>query len=353
MSAHPTSAPGVADQQVTLRLALGGARVSARLARRSALVCATLAGLVVLAGVITLAVGTTTLSVGELVDVLTGGGDRRSQLVVLGWRLPRLAFAVACGVALGLAGAVMQSLTRNPLGSPDVLGLDAGSFTGVLAVTLVAGSGSFVAIAAGSLVGGLVTAAAVYGLAYRGGVQGFRLLIVGIAVAALLASVNSALLLEASEELALAASVWAAGSLSDLGYDQLRPFLVGLVVLLPVVAWLSPSLEQGELGDAAAAALGARPERTRALATLTAVALTSLVTAVAGPIAFVALVAPQLARRLTRSAGVGLVAAATTGALLLVCADFAAARLTLPVGVVTVAVGGAFFLWLLVREYRR
>lgn len=328
-------------------------RFSVRVHRRGVIVALILLAAIVALSVASLAVGTLSLSFDELVAVFLGRGTPQARLTVLGWRMPRLLFALLCGAALALGGAMMQSLTRNPLGSPDVLGFDAGSFTGVLVVTTLVGSGSYALVASGSLIAGVATALVVYLVAYRQGVQGFRLIVVGIAVAAFLSSVNAMLLLSTSTERAMAAAAWAAGSLSGLGYEQLVPFAIVFVLLIPFVAWLSPAQEQSELGDDAAQALGSRPERTRLLASLVAVALTALVTAAAGPITFVALVAPQIARRLTRSPGVGLVAAALMGAVLLSSADFVAQRIALPVGVVTVAVGGGYFLWMLTREYRR
>lgn len=328
-------------------------RASFRVARRTVLVIAGLAVALLAISLVTLAVGTFQLTLGEVLQALVGQGDRAVRMVVFEWRLPRLLFAIGCGVALALGGAIFQSITRNPLGSPDVIGFDAGSYTGALLVMLVAGSGSYLAVAGGAVAGGLATAAVVYVLAYRGGVQGFRLIVVGIGVSAMLYSVNSYLLLSVDTQRALLAAQWNAGSLNALGYTQLLPFAVALVLLLPVVALVAPSLAQNELGDDAARALGSNAERTRLVASVVAVALTALVTAAAGPIAFIALVAPQVSKRLTRSPGLGLVASALTGAVLLAASDFVAQRIALPVGLVTVSVGGCYLIWLLIREYRR
>ena len=327
--------------------------VSFRVERRTLVIIAGLVAALVAISLATLAVGTYQLSLGEVLQALTGQSEKTVRMVVFEWRLPRLLFAIGCGIALALGGAIFQSITRNPLGSPDVIGFDVGSYTGALIVMLVLGSGSYLAVAAGSVLGGLVTAAAVYLLAYRGGVQGFRLIIVGIGVSAMLYSLNSYLILSVDTQRALLAAEWGAGSLNALGYTQLLPFTVVLVLLLPVVALVAPGLSQGELGDDAARALGSNAERTRLAASVVAVALTALVTAAAGPIAFIALVAPQVARRLTRAPGLGLAASALTGAVLLAASDFVAQRVALPVGLVTVSVGGCYLIWLLIREYRR
>lgn len=327
--------------------------VSFRVSRRTVLVVVGLLIALAAISLVTLAVGTFQLTLGEVLQALVGQGDKAARMVVFEWRLPRLLFAIGCGIALALGGAIFQSITRNPLGSPDVIGFDAGAYTGALLVMLVAGSGSYLAVAGGAVAGGLATAAVVYVLAYRGGVQGFRLIVVGIGVSAMLYSVNSYLILSVDTQRALLAAQWNAGSLNALGYTQLLPFAVALVLLLPVVAMVAPSLAQNELGDDAARALGSNAERTRLVASVVAVALTALVTAAAGPIAFIALVAPQVSKRLTRSPGLGLTASALTGAVLLAASDFVAQRIALPVGLVTVSVGGCYLIWLLIREYRR
>lgn len=329
---------------------------SGQIGVRAVVVVLVLAALTVAGILLALATGTVHLSLTEVLRGLAGTADDGTVLVVRQWRLPRAALAALFGLALGMSGAIFQSLTRNPLGSPDIIGFSSGSYTGALIVILVTGGGYY-AVAAGALVGGIITALVVFALAYRGGVQGFRLIIVGIGVSALLAAMNTYLMLKAAPEAQLTAAVWGNGSLNGLSTGTLLPVLIVLAVLIVPVLALSPALRVLEIGDDAAGSLGARPTTVRLAAMVLGVALVALVTAAAGPIAFIALVAPQIARRLTRSSGVGLVAAGTTGALLLVVSDFLAQRvfapLQLPVGIVTVSVGGIYFLWLLVQETRR
>jgi len=323
---------------------------------RAALVTLALAAATVIGVVVSISTGTYDIPLDEVVGGLLGTADGGTVLVVREWRMPRALLATLLGVALGMSGAIFQSLTRNPLGSPDVIGFSSGSYTGALIVILVTGGGYY-AVAAGALVGGVVTALVVFVLAYRRGVQGFRLIIVGIGVSALLAASNTYLMLRATVEEQLTAGVWGSGSLNGLSIAELVPVALVMLVLVPAVLTLSPALRVLELGDDAAGSLGSRPTSIRLAAIVLGVALVALVTAAAGPIAFIALVAPQIARRLTRSAGVGLIAAGVTGALLLVISDFLAQRLfaplQLPVGIVTVSVGGVYFVWLLVRETRR
>ncbi|MDO9454562.1 iron chelate uptake ABC transporter family permease subunit [Nocardioides sp.] len=307
--------------------------------------------------VVALGTGSLKMSPAEVIGYVRDIGGGYPRYVILHERLPRILTALVFGAALGISGAVFQSLTRNPLGSPDVIGFSTGAYTGALVVITVLGTGtSSSAISVGALVGGIGTALVVYALAWRGGVAGFRLVIVGIAVTAMLASVNSYLLLRAKLEVAVAAATWGAGSFSLLTWSDVLPALVLVGVLLPVVAVLSGPLRQLELGDDAARAHGVPVEPIRLSLIVTAVALTAAVTAVAGPIAFVALSAPQIAHRLCRSAGLPLVASALTGAFLMLLADFAAQHWfpqQLPAGVVTVVVGGVYLLWLLASEARK
>jgi iron complex transport system permease protein len=290
----------------------------------------------------------------DILATLTGGGEEQIRMIVLEWRLPRALLALLLGAALGLSGAIFQSLTRNPLGSPDVIGFATGSYTGALIAMLVL-SGGYLATAAGALVGGSITAVAVYLLAYRRGIQGFRLIIVGIGLSAMLQALNAWLIRRADLETAMSAALWGAGSLNGLGIDQLVPVALTLLVLLPITFALARPMRQLEMGDDIAKASGIRSGPLRLALMITGITLTAVVTAAAGPISFIALCAPQIARRLTGSAGTGLGSSALAGALLLAVADYLAQHafgFQLPVGVMTVSVGGLYFIWLLIKEGR-
>ncbi|WP_425483680.1 FecCD family ABC transporter permease [Cellulomonas taurus] len=307
-----------------------------------------------LLAVVALGLGDYPLSVPEVVRALVTDQGFASTIVVQ-WRLPRVLVALVFGAALGVSGALFQSLTRNPLGSPDVIGFSTGSYTGVLLVTTVVGTGTL-GVSAGALIAGLATALVVYLLAYRDGVQGFRLIVVGIGVTGMLHGVNVWLLLRAKTEVAMAASIWGAGSISLTGWSQALPAFAVFAVLTPLIWAVRGPLRQLELGDDAAGAHGLRVETTRLAVVVLGVALIATVTASAGPIAFVALSAPQIARRLTRSAGLPLLASALTGGVLLLGADLIAQHVlptAVPVGVVTVVLGGIYLLTLIVREARR
>lgn len=329
---------------------------SQRLDLRTLGVCLALMLVAIVVAVVTLSSGEFQIAAPDVVWALLGQAEGRIHMVVVEWRLPRTALALLLGAALGISGAIFQSLTRNPLGSPDIIGFDAGSYTGALIVITLFGGG-YLMVASGALIGGLVTAIVVYMLAYRRGVEGFRLIIVGIGVSAMLTSLNTWMLLRAKLEVAMTAAIWGAGSLNGMTLERLGYAGAVLVVLIPLALMMSRPMGQLELGDDAARALGVSAERSRLGLLVLGVALTATATATAGPIGFISLAAPQLARRLTGAAGVAMVPAAAMGALLLAAADYLAQRAfaptQLPVGVVTVSLGGIYFVWLLLREARR
>lgn len=281
--------------------------------------------------------------------------DADVRQVVVEWRLPRVLFAVLCGAALALAGGVFQSLTRNPLGSPDIIGFGVGAQFGVTLVMVVLDLNTYLFKAAGALIGGLLTALLVYLLANtRTSVSSFRLIIVGIGVSAGLGSLTSWILISVSVEKAMMAATWGAGSLASLGFDQFIPAAAVFVVVTLLTFPLARTLPVLEMGDDAATALGIQPGRTRLWAMVIGVSLVALVTAAAGPISFIALAAPQISQRLTRShTPMGTVPLMLTGAALVVVSDTVAQLAAVPVGVVTVSVGGIYLAWLLAAQYAR
>ncbi len=330
--------------------------ISVRMHQRVALLTGALVLACLVAVVWSMSIGDTDLSVGQILAALTGQADATTQNIVVQWRLPRTLMALLGGAALGISGAIFQSITRNPLGSPDVIGFSTGAYTGALVAMLVVGSSSGWAASIGALIGGLATALAVYLLAMKRGVNGMRLIVVGIAVAALLNAVNSYLMIRANRESAVSAAAWGAGSLNNAAWPGVWLLVASLVLLLPFTAVLARQLQMLELGDDSAQALGIDAERARRRLLVLGVGYVTVITALAGPISFVALAAPQLARRFTGAAGVSLVPAALMGALLLLVADALARTLIapsqLPVGVVTSCVGGGYLLWLLIHQAR-
>lgn len=348
-----TPPPGINYGRRIRHLSIGAARV--RVDIRALCIGVALIIVCLTIGVLSLVNGEYQLTLSEVGHALFTDTNSFDRTVVFEWRMPRALSAIVFGAALGASGAVFQSLTRNPLASPDILGFSAGAYTGALIVIIVVG-GTYLDVAAGALIGGMTTATAVYLLAFKGGVQGFRLIIVGIGVSAMLASLNTWLTLKADLETALVAAVWGAGSLNGMTWQQTGVASALVVTLIAATLALSRPLRQLELGDDAAKALGVRVEPSRLVLMLVSVGLIAVVTAAAGPIAFIALAAPQIARRVAGTAGVSVSASALMGAALLSASDFVALHALpamLPVGTVTVVLGGGYLIWLLIHESRK
>lgn len=336
-------------------LVLRHRRIAVRHEWRTVTVCALLALALAVLAVLALMTGSYSLRPGQVLSALTGQQTGLVGEIVLQWRLPRVVAALVFGAALGVSGALFQSLLRNPLADPSVIGFSQGSYTGALIVILVL-NGGYGQLVGGALLGGMATAVAVSLFAYRRGVQGFRLIVVGIGVSAMLDSLNTWLILKADLDQALSAAAWGAGSLNGVAWNQVVTGGACILVLLLPAAMLSRPMRQMELGDDAAAAQGVRVPLVRLGLIVVGVALTATVTAASGPIIFISLVAPQIARRLTRSAGITLVPAAFVGALLCLGADHIAQHIAptpLPVGIITVMLGGGYLGWLLFTEARR
>jgi iron complex transport system permease protein len=338
----------------TVRVPLLGATM--RVAPRSAGVALALAVVAFALVVLSVGTGEFAIPVDQVIATLLGGGDPSTRFVIETLRLPRALTGLLVGAALGASGAIFQSLTRNPLGSPDIVGFVQGAAAAAVLEILVLGGGAF-AIAAGSVAGGFATAGLVYLLAFRGaGAQGYRLVLIGIGVSAILIALTDFLLSRAALADAQTAQVWLTGSLNGRGWEHVRPIAAALAVLLPLAALLARPLRMLELGDDAAAALGVRVERSRLALMFVAVGLCAVATASTGPIVFVALAAPQIARRLTRATGPGVGCAALAGSVLLLASDALSQRVfgdvQLPVGIVTGVAGGVYLVWLLTREWR-
>lgn len=275
------SLPNPAPRACVIRLF--GGRLSSRLDLKTTLAVFLLLILAAVITAVALASGKYPIALSDVLGALAGGGDDMVRMIVVEWRLPRVALAFLLGGALGMSGAIFQSLTRNPLGSPDIIGFSAGSYTGALVVILLM-SGGYYETAAGALIGGVLTAMAVYLLAYRRGVQGFRLIIVGIGVAAMLSAFNTWMIREADLQVAMSAAIWGGGSLNGLGFDQLVPVVIVLCIVVPLTLFLARPMRQLELGDDVAGASGVNANHTRLLLMVLGVALTAIVTAAAGPI---------------------------------------------------------------------
>jgi iron complex transport system permease protein len=299
-----------------------------------------------------LTVGDFPVPLGDVLATLFGGGSDDGDFVVRTLRLPRSLVALMVGAGFGLSGAIFQRLTGNPLASPDIIGVTAGSsVTAVYAI--VTWQATRYQVTAAAVGGGLVVTLAIYLLAYRRGVTGYRLVLVGIGMSEALRAVIHLLLTRAEVLEARRATVWLTGSLNGRGWEHVRPLALALLVLIPPTLILARQLRYLDLGDDTAKGLGVRVERARLSLLVCGVGLAAVCTAAVGPVGFVALVCPHIARRLVGPRSLGLVPAAAFGALLVVGSDLVARRLfapsELPVGIVTAVLGAPYLLYLLAR----
>ncbi|MFD4509940.1 FecCD family ABC transporter permease [Streptomyces sp. NPDC058457] len=314
---------------------------------RRALVWPTAALVVAVVAVLSLAVGTRAVPPTTVLDALLHGGSSPDALVVRSLRLPRTEVGLTAGAALGLAGATLQAVTRNPLADPGILGLSQGAAAGVVLAIVLGGSGyGFGAYVWYAFTGAVVAACLVYGIAARGwgGASPVKLALAGTALSAMTAGATTVVLTSSSATLDQF-RFWQVGALSgrDAGtVVRMLPFLaVGAVLVLSCAR----GLDALALGDETARALGHRVHVVRGCAALGATLLTASAVAAAGPIAFVGLVVPHLARRSVRGGGYGRVLplSALLGAGLLVGADVVGrvvrAPAEVPAGVMTALVG--------------
>ncbi|MCB0977783.1 MAG: iron chelate uptake ABC transporter family permease subunit [Acidimicrobiales bacterium] len=330
--------------------------VSARVDGRSAFVSILLA-LVVTAGLAwNVSVGDFPIPIGDVIGELTGlGGNESTSFIIRTLRLPRALTAVLVGAAFGVSGQIFQRMVRNPLASPDILGVSAGAAAGAVSCIVLVGATSTV-VTGSALAGSVGAVAAIYLLAVKNGLSSYRLVLIGIGITAMLNAYVAYLLTRAELYDAQRATVWLTGSLNGRGWEYVRPLAVLLGVLVPVTVICARQLRALELGDEAAHGLGVGLRRSKLALSLSGAALAAVATAAAGPVGFVALVAPQIARRLVGARSAALVPAALVGAAIMVYGDLVARRafapIELPVGVVTAVVGAPYLLWLLTRSNR-
>ncbi|QYN32248.1 iron chelate uptake ABC transporter family permease subunit [Pseudonocardia sp. DSM 110487] len=335
---------------------LRAGRVSLRVEPASVLLGAAAWAAALAVALYAVTVGDYPMPLSTVLDTLAGDGTLLTYDVVVRNRLPRALVGLLVGASLGMAGMVLQRIARNPLVSPDVIGVGAGASAGAVVMIVVVGAGA-PAVAAGALTGAVAAAATVYAIAARGGFRGYQLVLVGIGVTALANAAASFLLTRSDRYAAKQAATWLVGDVAGRSWPDVLTVAAGLAVGAPMVLLLTRHLRLLELGDDIARALDGRIGTARAALVASAVGLTALATAAAGPIGFVALVAPQIVRRVLATQAAGLLPVAGVGALVVAAADLAARRLfspdELPAGVLTAAVGAPVLLYLLVRVSRR
>ena len=325
-----------------------------RRARRYAVMLAVLLVLVLVILAVTLSVGQTVTPLRDVVRVLIGEAAPEAAFTVGQLRLPRAALSVLAGLCFGLGGVAFQVMLRNPLASPDIIGITSGAgAAAVFAIVVLSMSGPMVSVVA--IVAGLGVALLVYGLSFRNGVAGTRLILVGIGVSAMLQSVIAYILQSAPAWSIQEAMRWLTGSVNGAQLGQALPLLLALLFFGGLLISRTRDLEALRLGDDMAAALGTRISQTRMVVMIAAVGLIASATAATGPIAFVAFLSGPIAGRIIRNNGSLLIPSALTGAVLVLAADYAGQHLLpgrYPVGVVTGALGAPYLLYLIVRVNR-
>lgn len=355
MSAAPLVAPATPGEPLdALTARVAGARSRRRRRAASVLVVTTLIALA--AAVASLVLGAAGLTVGDVLAALVGQGSPTAEFVVLRLRLPRVLAAVIAGTALGLGGALFQTTLRNPLASPDILGVTGGASLAAVGSMLVLGlEGPAVSIAA--FAGALAVAALMWGLAWRDGLTGIRFVLVGIGLASIVGGLLGWLLTRAEVREASEALVWMVGGIASIGWPELATAGSAVAVLLIATVVFSPRMPLLALSDDSARSLGLDATRARVTAILLGVALVAVATALAGPIAFVALVAAPIARALVGNGQAALAASALVGAAIVLVADLVAqhafAGVAVPVGIVTGLIGAPYLLWLIARGNRK
>ncbi|MYQ39084.1 iron complex transport system permease protein [Streptomyces sp. LamerLS-316] len=344
------SAPAVTRPSVLHEVTRGRVRNASR--RR--LVALVLAVLVVAAFAVTLMAGQTFYPPRDVVRVILGEQVPGASFTVGRLRLPRAVLALTAGFSFGMAGVTFQTMLRNPLASPDVIGISSGA-SAAAAIAIVTLSLGETQVSVLAIVAALVVALLVYILAFRDGVVGTRLILIGIGISAMLDSITSYVLSRAAEWDLQEATRWLTGSLNGVSWDQTVPAVIALAVLAPVLLSQGRNLSALRLGDDTASALGVRVERTRITVIVAAVGLIAFATAAAGPIAFVAFLSGPIAARIVGAGGSLLVPAGLVGSLLVLVADFAgqfAFDTRYPVGVVTGVLGAPYLVYLIVRTHR-
>ncbi|MFF0224016.1 FecCD family ABC transporter permease [Streptomyces sp. NPDC004629] len=344
------SAPAVTGPSTLVTVA----RSRVRRACRRRLIVLTLLLLVVAAFVTTLMAGHTFYPAGDVLRVITGEEVPGASFTVGRLRLPRAVLALTAGFSFGIAGVTFQTMLRNPLASPDIIGISSGaSAAAAIAIVMLSLDEREVSVLA--IAAALGVALVVYTLAFRDGVAGTRLILIGIGISALLDSVTSYVLSQAGEWDLQEAMRWLTGSLNGTTWDETVPTVLAVLVLGPVLLTQARNLTALRLGDDTASALGVRVERTRVTVIVAAVGLIAFATAAAGPIAFVAFLSGPIAARLVGTGGSLLVPAGLVGSLLVLVADFTgqyAFATRYPVGVVTGVLGAPYLVHLIVRSNR-
>lgn len=357
MTGSPTPTPATA----ALAAPAGYWHLSARLAgrnlrllieRRALLVNLGLLLTLALCALATLSQGTVPLSPGTVLGAITGSASAMEQFLVLELRWPRLQAGILTGAACGLAGCLMQTVARNRLATPGIIGID--NAATAFAVASVVGIGVSLAPSVMALGGAATATVLAFGLAGGAGARGYRFIIIGLGIGALAGAVTQLLLSQVAIDDANAAFPWTVGSLNTRDPQSVRVLGLGLLFALPAALLLGQRLTLLQFPDAVARSLGQNPGHLRAAGLGLSVMLAGLAVSVAGPVGMVALIAPEFARLLNRPTRIPVLSSALIGAIAMVLSDFTGrtllSPLEVPVGIITAVAGTPYLLWILLKR---
>ncbi|MGG2197929.1 FecCD family ABC transporter permease [Paenibacillus validus] len=331
-------------------------RVHFQIQQKSAWVISGLMLLTLVAGVVGIGLGDTMIHPLDVLRTILGSGSGKYDFIVHVLRLPRAMVALLVGAALGISGAILQGIIRNPLASPDIIGITGGASVAAVAfITYFGGQVSIKWLPAAAIIGAILVSLLIYLLAWKGGVTAIRLVLIGIGIAAAMNAATTLTLVMSSSFTAGKAYVWLTGSVYGASWQGVYTVLPAVVILIPLVWYFARSMNSQELGDDVAAGLGVPVQRHRFMLLVLSVVLAGFAVSVAGAIGFVGLIAPHIARKLVGRPFVSLMlVSALTGSLLVFTADLIARTAfyphDVPAGIFTAGVGAPFFIYLLFKN---
>ncbi|MFS0749410.1 FecCD family ABC transporter permease [Oceanobacillus sp. 1P07AA] len=302
-----------------------------------------------------LMLGNTIYPISDVVSVLLGEEVQGASFAVGTIRFPRMVAGVFAGFAFGVAGYVFQTMLRNPLANPNVIGITTGSSAAaVFCIIVLQASNTVVSIA--SIIGGLVTVIVIFLLARGTSFSIGRLILVGIGIQAMLNAVISYLLMIGQENDIPTAMRWLNGSLNGAKMEDVYPLIIAVIIFTPIIVALGKQLDMLELGEQTAISLGVNTDKTRVILIITSVLILALATATTGPIAFIAFLSGPIAKRLVGVGFSSIIPAGLVGIILVLASDLVgqfafAARY--PVGVITGIIGAPYLIYLLIRMNRK
>ncbi|VEF49723.1 iron compound ABC transporter, permease protein [Bacillus freudenreichii] len=335
-------------------------RLSVLIDQRATAVIFVLLGLQLAAIIASTGLGDVKINPVNVLKVFAGSGSDLDRLVVIDFRLPRTIIAVFVGMALAAAGGILQGMIRNPLASPDIIGITGGASAAVVGfLTVFSNSDNVLTVSVdwlplAAFIGAFLTALLVYILAWRGGVSPIRMVLIGIGIAALTKAITTFLMIMGPIHRAAQANIWITGSVNGSNWNNVQTLVPWAVLLLLLAVFSARKINVQELGDELAIGLGSRVQKQRFFLLVISTALVGAAVAFAGGIGFVGLMAPHMARRLVGSTyGALLPASALIGGILVLLADIIGRTLFLPLevpaGVFTAAIGAPYFIYLLFK----